>query len=37
VTTTDLGHVPGADTADVTRLRVVEGTVHDEDEGALAA
>jgi DNA replication and repair protein RecF len=37
VTTTDLGHVPGADTAGVTRLRVVEGTVHDEDEGALAA
>ena len=33
VTTTDLGHVPGSDTPDVTRLRVVEGTVHDEDEG----
>ena len=27
VTTTDLGHVPGADTPDVTRLRVVDGTV----------
>ncbi|HYJ00250.1 MAG TPA: DNA replication and repair protein RecF [Thermoleophilaceae bacterium] len=37
VTTTDLGHVPGSDTPDVTRLRVVEGTVHDEDEGVLAA
>ncbi len=37
VTTTDLGHVPGAESAEVTRLRVVDGTVSDEDGEALAA
>jgi DNA replication and repair protein RecF len=37
VTTTDLGHVPGSDTAGVTRLLVVDGTVSDDDEKALAA
>jgi DNA replication and repair protein RecF len=38
VTTTDLGHVPGAQTPDVTRLRVVDGTVSaDDDDAVLAA
>jgi DNA replication and repair protein RecF len=38
VTTTDLGHVPGAETPGVTRLRVVDGTVSGDDEAeALAA
>jgi DNA replication and repair protein RecF len=37
VTTTDLGHVPGADRADVARLHVVDGVVHGDDVAALAA
>jgi DNA replication and repair protein RecF len=37
VTTTDLGHVPGAETLGVTRLRVVDGVVTGDDEEALAA
>jgi len=37
VTTTDLGHVPGAGRDDVTRLRVVDGTVAADDDTALAA
>jgi DNA replication and repair protein RecF len=36
VTTTDLGHVPGAERAEVTRLSVVDGTVTSDD-AALAA
>jgi DNA replication and repair protein RecF len=37
VTTTDLAHVPGAERPDVTRLRVVDGTVDAGDAEALAA
>ncbi|MEA2180339.1 MAG: replication and repair protein RecF [Solirubrobacteraceae bacterium] len=37
VTTTDLGHVPGAGRDDVTRLRVVDGSVAADDDAALAA
>jgi DNA replication and repair protein RecF len=37
VTTTDLGHVPGAEGPEVARLRVVDGTVSGDDHEALAA
>jgi DNA replication and repair protein RecF len=37
VTTTDLGHVPGAEAPEVTRLRVVDGTVSGDEAPSLAA
>jgi DNA replication and repair protein RecF len=36
VTTTDLGHVPGAEAAAVVRLRVASGTVVPDDPGSAA-